>query len=480
MAVMVRHGCVKHIWRSILCLVLLLPMGHGSMAGVFSPYARSSWPAAHANGRNATAVAFPLPTHLAMGWRALEDHTFYQGITIGPAGQLYAATGKGVGFASLHALKADGSLLWESPPYQDQDDLDSGAVFSAPTVDRHGDLYLTDSNQFWAFHGDGRIKWVEPLPPGALPALSVQFIGQAVVAVTGDGQVVARGRRDGRLLAPVLRLPGVAAVSGDHAPNNALPPLDGRIDPALRQAFVDVLFGYSWPVTNTPAVHPVLPRLYIPARTATGSRLYALELRATPGQKTPARWQVVFASALAGQGAASPALSPDGRWIYCAEDGTTLVAMDARTGQRSWALPLGANLLAAPTVAGDGALFVNAGAIMAISPQGTIRWRQDFADFAPLVTDIRVPVTTGRGNSVITAAPNALHVVVGFRAAPYFFVLDPNNGMVLGEPIRLPASSETISAADASGAVYVTHMGLLTGGVHGGGITALHPAADMP
>ena len=480
MAVHVRRCCIQPLWRHILWLILLLPMGHGPMAGVLSPYARSPWPTAHANGRNATAVDFPLPTHLALGWRALEDHTFYQGVTIGPAGQLYAATGKGVGFASLHALQADGTVLWESPPYQDPDDLDSGAVFSAPTVDRHGDLYLTDSNQFWALHGDGRIKWVEPLPPGALPALSVQFIGQAVVAVTGDGQVLALARRNGRLLAPVLRLPDVAAVSGDHAPNNALPPLDGRIDPALRQAFVDVLFGYSWPVTNTPAVHPGLPRLYTPARTATGSRLYALELRATPGRKTPAHWQVLFASALAGQGAASPALSPDGRWIYCAEDSTTLVALDARNGQRRWALPLGANLLAAPTVAVDGTLYVNAGAIMAISPEGTILWRQDFAEFAPLVTDIRVPVTAGRGNSVITAAPNALHVVVGFRAAPYFFVLDPNNGMVLGEPIRLPASSETIIAADAAGAVYVTHMGLLTAGVHGGGISALRPADAIP
>lgn len=463
----------------MLALFLLLgsPL---AISGLPTPYAHSAWPAPHAEGRNATAVGFPLPTHLALGWRALQDHTFYQGITIGPAGQLYAATGKGVGFASLHALRPDGTILWESAPYQRPDDLDSGAVFSAPTIDRHGDLYLTDSNQFWAVHDDGRIKWVEPLPTGALPALAVQFIGKAVVAVTGDGQVIARARDDGRLLAPVLRLPEVAAVSGDHAPNSQLPPLDGRIDPALRQGFVDVLFGYSWPVTNTPAVHPLLPRLYIPARTNSGSRLYALDLHAAPGRKMPAHWRVAFAAPLAGQGAASPALSPDGRRVYCAEGGDTLVATDAVSGRRLWAQPLGANLLAAPTVANDGTVFVNAGAIVALSPQGTIRWRQDFSAFAPLVTDIRVPVATGRGNSVITAAPNALYVVVGFRAAPYFFILDPASGAILDEPIRLPASSETIIATAPSGTAYVTHMGLLTAGPQGGGITALLPIGGMP
>lgn len=488
---MVAYGSMKVVMyrplttktlRWALGSIGMLAMAGGAVAwpGLLSPYAHSAWPAPHAEGRNATAVGFALPTHLAMGWRVLEDHTFYQGVTIGPAGQLYAATGKGVGFASLHALRADGTLLWESAPYQGPDDLDSGAVFSAPTIDRYGDLYLTDSNQFWALHGDGRIKWVEPLPAGALPALAVQFIGGAVVAVTGDGQVIARARADGRLLAPVLRLPDVAVVSGDHAPNSQLPPLDGRIDPALRQDFVDVLFGYSWPVTNTPAVHPLLPRLYIPARTATGSRLYALDLHATPGRKMPARWKVVFATSLAGQGAASPALSPDGRWVYCAEHGDTLAAMDAGTGRRLWAQPLGANLLAAPTVAHDGTIFVNAGAIVAMTPQGTVRWRQDFSAFAPLVTDIRVPVATGRGNSVITAAPNVLYVVVGFRAAPYFFILDPGNGAILDEPIRLVASSETIIAASSSGAAYVTHMGLLTTGPKGGGITALLPATERP
>ena len=468
--------------RWVFGLITMLAMAGGAAAwpGLLSPYARSAWPAPHAEGRNATAVAFSLPTHLTMGWRAMEDHTFYQGVTIGPSGQLYAATGRGVGFASLHALGTDGSVLWESVPYQTPDDLDSGAVFSAPTIDRRGDLYLTDSNQFWALHDDGRIKWVEPLPHGALPALAVQFIGGAVVAVTGDGQVIARARDDGHLLAPVLRLPDVAAVSGDHAPNSQLPPLDGRIDPALRQAFVDVLFGYSWPVTNTPAVHPLLPRLYIPARTVTGSTLYALDLHVTPGRKMPARWRVAFAAPLAGQGAASPALSPDGRRVYCAEGGDTLVATDALTGRRLWAQPLGANLLAAPTVANDGTIFVNAGAVVAMTPQGMVRWRQDFSTFAPLVTDIRTPVTTGRGNSVITAAPNALYVVVGFRAAPYFFILDPASGAILDEPIRLAASSETIIAVSSAGAAYVTHMGLLTAGARGGGITALRPAATMP
>jgi hypothetical protein len=51
---------------------------------------------------------------------------------------------------------------------------------------------------------------------------------------------------------------------------------------------------------------------------------------------------------------------------------------------------------------------------------------------------------------------------------------------VLDEPIRLAASSETIIATAPSGAAYVTHMGLLTAGLQGGGITGLLPVAAMP
>ncbi len=385
------------------------------------------------------------------------------GATLSTNGLVYVATGKGPGTSALTALNATGHIVWQSAPYQQPNDLDSGAILSAPAIDEAGDLYLTDSNQFWAFHGDGRIKWVQQQPRDAKPALSSQFIGHSVVVVTGNGLVIARKRSDGSLSAPVLPLPNLAPISAPREDAGRLLPFAQRIDPALSATVAGILFGGSWPVSNTPAVHPALPRLYIQATTAKsnkpqGSALFALDLDEQAGF-----WHIAQQLQMAGSSATSPALSPDGTTVYLAEDNSNLVAVDAMSLERRFSVPLGNNILASPTVGADGTIYVNAAAVVALDPQGTILWKQDFATLA------KANQRQGaRANSVITASADRLYVVANSGTKPFLVSLDPRHGAIVDQPIPLPASSETVISAGPD-ALFLTHLGLRTPGAAGGG-----------
>lgn len=427
------------------------------------------WPLAHADGQNSDRVPFTLPPVTRVAWHTLADQSCYMGAALDANGLAYVATGKGIGTSSLTALDATGHVVWQSPPYQNPDDLDSGAILNAPAIDEAGDLYLTDSNQFWAFHGDGTVKWVQRLPQGAKPALSAQFIGRSVVVVTGDGLVIARKRSDGSLAAPVLPLPRLAPIKPPGQDAGYLLPFAQRIDPALRDTVAGILFGGAWPISNTPAVHPVLPRLYIQATTAkankaNGSTLFALDLDEQAGF-----WHLAQQLQLAGRSATSPALSPDGATIYLAEDSSNLVAVDAMSLEKHFSVPLEKGILASPTVGVDGTIYVNAGAVIALDPQGKMLWQQDFADLARANQRSRA-----RADSVITATPDRLYVVANSGAKAYLVTLDPHHGTMLDQPIALPASSETVVSASPT-ALFVTHLGLLTSGAKGGGITMLTP-----
>ena len=427
------------------------------------------WPLAHADAQNSDRVPFSVPPITRVAWHTLADQSCYMGATLGSNGLAYVTTGKGLGTSALTALDTSGHVVWQSPPYQQSDDLDSGAILNAPVIDEAGDLYLTDSNQVWAFHGDGSVKWVQPLPQNAKPALSAQFIGQSVVVVTGDGLVIARKRDDGRLAAPVLPLPRLAPIKPPGQNAGRLLPFAQRIDPALRDTVAGILFGGAWPVSNTPAVHPILPRLYIQATTAkankaNGSTLFALDLDEQTGF-----WRIAQQLQLAGRSATSPALSPDGGTVYLAEDGSNLVAVDAMSLERRFSVPLDKGILASPTVGADGTIYVNAGAVVALDPQGKMLWQQDFADLARANQRSRA-----RADSVITATPDRLYVVANSGTKAYLVALDPHHGTMLDQPIALPASSETVVSASPT-ALFVTHLGLLTSGTAGGGITMLTP-----
>jgi hypothetical protein len=169
---------------------------------------------------------------------------------LGPEGNRYVTTGRGPGTSHLHAFDRDGNLLWESPPQASPADLDSAAVASATLVDRQGDVYVSDFDQFWAFHSDGTLKWVSALPTPGQSFVSAIITKEGFVGgVTTGGEVVLFDRNDGSSAVPVFQLP-----AGDPPP--AAPPRPGLwqgglMDPSIIPLIEAAFFGEMMQVAST-------------------------------------------------------------------------------------------------------------------------------------------------------------------------------------------------------------------------------------
>jgi len=448
-----------------------------STAASSPPYADTPWPATHADSSNSASVNFPLPTKLEIAWEILKDRAIVQAATIGPNGLMYATSGQGRGHSHLTAFDRSGRIIWQAPEYKTSDDLDSFAILSAPVIDDQGDIYLCDSNQIWAFHGDGAVKWSAPLPADSKSCLSVQFIDSALIAVTGDGIIIAHRRNDGTHAAQPLQLPVQSSYRGntfDRLPNRVMPGYWGT-DPEIIQEVVAVFLGLRWPITNTPAVHPQRPRIYISAPDMDGtSSIFAVDLDLEQGE-----FSIAFRSDLKRQGSASsPTVSPDGSRVYVADGSNAMAAIDAVDGRILWNVdtPNVIPIVSSPSVGADGTIYVTAGGVIAMRSDGMILWRRSFADASPSQAD-----------SVVTAGPNALYVVVLEGGLAYynlrqpqakFYVLNPETGENLSDPVALSHSSEAYITVDNQGWAYITHLGWGTNEPGGGGVTALKPVTD--
>lgn len=142
-------------------------------------YAQTAWASIHRDARNSDFAPFVAPAANRVEWEALGGAVTLLAASIGPEGNRYVTTGRGPGTSHLHAFDRDGNLLWESPPQSGAADLDSAAVASAVLVDRAGDVYVGDSDQLWAFHPDGTLKWVADLPTPGSPSSRRSSPGRA-------------------------------------------------------------------------------------------------------------------------------------------------------------------------------------------------------------------------------------------------------------------------------------------------------------
>ena len=434
--------------------------------GVACPYADIGWPAAHKDGQNSGSVDFSLAKQYRVAWRRLEDRGVFHGVTISGDGKIFVTSGKGKGYASLAAFDGAGRLLWESAPYRTKADLDSRAIYNVATLDCHGDLYLTDSNQIWSFSQNGAIRWVKPLPPSATASLSTQFIGNAVVGITGDGQVFAKRRVDGENIARTFRIPSTPpAKTWRLLPIAGIPGLE-VIDRAIYKEVFGVFIGKAWPVSNTPAVHPKLGRLYIPVNQRQGTALLAIDYNPR------GNFAIYFSTPLKGASATSPVVSPSGNAVYLADGSTILASFDAYTGARQWSADLGARMVGAPTVHRDGTIYatVQGQGIYALEPAtGQILWQQRFA-----FIDAR-PGTIA--DSTVLASKNYLYVVVrNPDQQAYLVCLSRQTGAPVNTPLLLPYPSESPLTAGLDRSIYVTHLGWGSHSPMGGGVTALQPA----
>jgi outer membrane protein assembly factor BamB len=390
------------------------------------PYADTEWASVHAGPRNDDYVPLQLAGRYQHKWTALTGAATPAPVTIGPEGNIYQTTGQGPGTSTLHAFDRDGTVLWNTPPWTTVADFDSCAVLQAAIVDDAGDLYVSDCNQFWAFRSDSTVKWTIDLPPppaGApfqdgsvttpvMPLITAFFTKDGSVGgVTIFGDVVIVNRADGASVAPVINLPG-----GPAPPTmQTFPPTlwqGGFLDPDIIDLTFNVFFAGLIESANTPAVDPESGRIFVTGTDVTPGvgTLYGLDF--TPG--APGRIEIATTSVIGPGSGSSPALSPDGSAVYVSDDSGSLYSFDAGTGMLNWSLPLAAAPGSA-SVGPDGTVYVLAGDLTAVTPDGDIEWVSDMTALAEerLPDD---PDFSGRfalPNGIPTVTDNALLV-------PYF------------------------------------------------------------
>ena len=453
----------------------------GGSANLTPFYAQTSWPTVHRDSRNSDYAPFVAPTVNQVAWTVLDGAATLLAPSIGPEGNVYITTGRGVGTSHLHAFDSNGNLLWESPKQTEQTDLtvlDAGAVGSAPIVDLDGDVYVSDSNQFWAFHSDGSLKWVVDLPEENHPFVSCIITNEGYVGgITTNGKVVLMHRDDGSLALAILDLPGGPGPEGPEAPDGMW--AGGLMDPDIIQLVFDAFFGFGVEVTNTPAVDPETGRIFITAtgEVPTEGVLYGIDV-------VEGELQVVFAAPIGTGSGTSPAISPDGSQVYAVGGDRVMIAVDAESGDVLWqASDTGA--AASPAVGPDGTIYSGGGEfLIALNPEdGSVKWRSNFDAVAEAFLRVRRPssafptgLPVARTNSVVsrTATQVWIVLVLGYEFLvpqtgnlliqphrAYLCSVDPNDGS-LRQITRLRDTNEGVISVGSDGSLYVSHAARLS------------------
>ena len=462
--------------RRVLALGVLLPtLAAAGESLPFNPshapgYAQTPWPVVHGDSGNSDYVPIASAGDIERSFRVLEGAALWTAPSVGPEGHVYIASGRGKGTSHLHAFARDGTLLWESPAQRSGDDLDSTAVFSAPVIDAAGDVYIGDSNQFWAYHADGRRKWVVDFTGLGItaPFITGIIVRDLVGGVSADGQVMLLRRSDGTLAVPVLDLPGGASPLGPPIPKGLWG--GGLIDPEIRDMVWEILRGYRYEITNTPAVHPQTGRIYVVGAgtaEAEGS-FYGIDLIGD-------RLVVAFDTPVPPGSGTSPAISPDRKRLYAMARGA-MFAIDAQSGVVLWSLDVNGQD-ASPSVAPDDTVYALGGEqLVAVNGErGAVEWSADYRDFAaaylPEVWTRFGLIPTGKPtafvDSVVTVTPDRLwtSILMGYELNLFgrrfthavrtmLVAVSPEDGRVL-ESHRIPDTSEGGISMSRNGDLYM-------------------------
>lgn len=427
-------------------------------------YAQTSWPSIHRDSYNSNYVPFAGPDSLVTNWTALDGTRILTATTIGPEGNLYKTTGKGSIRFHLYALdQENGGIIWKTNL------LDRQAVVSAVVVDIDGDIYVSDSEELFAFYSNGALKWSTPISD--LVYTTAITVDGYLVAITEDGEVMAINRDDGLLAADILYL---------------APPPEGK-------------------VINTPAIHPVTNRIYIVTGDAGVGYGYFYGIDFTPGSLG-----IAFETQMGPHSASSPTISYDGSHIYVADRGEFLYAFN-EDGSLAWTYPLSGPCSGSPSIGPGGEIyFLEGGKVTAIRDLGanaeflwdTISIQNTLAAQLPDYGYTRV----ARANSVVTVTTNYLYVVVTsgylfpYRGKDYLIphrtvlcTMDPGDGSIIGT-VELRDVCEGAAILASNGSIYVSHGSITSSIAYRlnkvlppelripkplGGVTALQPASYL-
>ncbi len=443
----------------------------GFRMGQGQGYAQTTWATVHADSSNSDWVPLVTSPELEQQWRVLEGAAIWTAPSVAADGTLYSTTGRGRGTAHLHAVSPEGEILWESPPQESLDDLDSGAVTSAPLLDDRGDVYVGDANQYWAFRGDGSVKWVTDVVALGVegPFVSSIAVGGFVGGISVNGQVVLLDRETGALAAAVLELPGGPSPEGPPIPGWVW--AGGLMDPDTKDRVLEILMGYRYEVSNTPAVHPETGRIYIMAagRSLEEGLFYGIDL-------VEGELRIAFETLVGPGSGTSPAISADGERVYAFGGAGEVMGFDAETGVVIFDKDLGGTP-ASPSVGPDGAVYILARSklVKLDGRSGEVIWSRNYDDFAegkiPGVSWLWPLVTTGEPgayvDSVVTVTPKLIwtSLLLGWEIdlfgreivsakRTFLVAIDPESGDVVAhQPI--PDTSEGGISVGKHGELYL-------------------------
>lgn len=365
------------VLSSILAALTVMPVHAFDNPAHGDGYMNTTWATVHGDSSNSDVVPLKASLALEPQWHILQGAGIWTAPAVAIDGTLYSTTGRGRGYSSLHAINPDGSIKWESAPYQSEDDLDSMAVVSCPVLGDNGDIYIGDSNQFWAFRSDGTVRWVADLKALGVEGVFVtaMIVGEHAGGISTDGKVVLFNRNTGKLAAPILDLPGGGADVDSPKARGLWE--DGLIDPERVEMVWDILLGNVYEVANSPAVNPHTGRIYITGagQDASKGTLYGIDL-------VNGTLNIAFAADIPPNSGTSPALSPDGKRIYAMAQGDVF-ALDANTGEKLWSQAVNGQA-ASPSVDREDIVYVLAKEnLVAVKGEtGEVVWNNTYHDFA--------------------------------------------------------------------------------------------------
>jgi outer membrane protein assembly factor BamB len=397
------------------------------------PYARTGWVTLHGDPANRKLQPGVDLSQNYNKWSALQGASILAAPTILPNGNVVVTTGVAAGGSNLHVIDRNGDIVWQAAAWSGDTGVDSGAVLSSPIIDRAGNIYVSDGDQFWSFTHDGAVRWVSLLPeapdndqlrPGSRninPFITATLTHDgSVLGVTTYGHIVVFDGATGELAAPILQIPGPLAA---RAATDPPAPLwaGGFMDPEIIDPIWQVAFGGLYRTTNTPGVDSKTGRVFVAATDVEAGKgaLYALDyVPATPFSSGKIR--VAFTVQMGPGSGSSPTVSADGRSVYASDDAGLLYAFSTRTGKLLWSTQSNAE---AASVAVDrkGNIYVltRNDVMSSFDSAGNRRWVADVSELTqqllPVSPVLGAPVAIGGGNPTVVNGRIVQAVVYGYN-----------------------------------------------------------------
>ncbi len=471
----------------ILSVVLSMPVWatEKSAYNLDVNYAQTVWSAGHRDAANTDYVPVLMSKQNKIAKHLLQGYPIFWAPTTGPQGNYYVTSGKGKGSSNLHALDAQGNVLWKSKPQQSLDDLDGWAIINAPVVAANGDIYVGDQNQLWAYKPDGRVKWLVELTQYGVDYgfMSVVISRQGYIGgISSNGKVIFFDADSGKLAMPVLDLPGGDGPQAKDKPTADL--WKGLMEPELKAIMFNLIQGWEMEVANTPALHPQTGRVYITAygvEPGTGL-LYGIDV-------FDDHLAIAFQAEMGQGSGTSPAISQNGQQVYALDEAGHMIAIDAVSGKHLWTSDKKGGGAASPSVGPDESIYtLFQGHLIGFHYDGSLKFEHYYNDFCAERIEkpgwfaglfLSQPVAfldslftvdadnTGWMNVICgyhikLLASNTERTLVPIPNRSFIVSVNLDNGVVNSEPLRIPETSEGFILPMANGNLLVTLSGAIS------------------